>query len=546
MHPHMHSHPAHPAGPAHPARPVTVPAAGPSRRAVLRGTAAAGLMAGLGTLAGCGRRPTAQSAPTGPPRRGGRLRIGMVGAGKAESFNPSNAASALITLARVTAVFDSLVAIAPDLSPQPMLATSWTHDGTAGRWTFRLRPGVRWHDGTPFTADDVVYSLHWMSDPTNQLSTAVANVDLKHLAKPDPLTVVIPLLQPDLQFPLAIAATWIVKNGATGFAHPVGTGPFVFDSLTPGEISVCHRNPHYWDPGKPYVDGLVIQSIDDDTARVNALLGGQLDIVAQAPYAQARAYDGAGLRLLNSPSITAQAFYMAVDRKPFDDARVRQAMRLLADRKQLVDVALYGYGTVGNDLFGKGLQFYDDTIAQRERNVSEARELLAQAGHGSGLTVTLETAAAAPGMVEAATLFAQQAADGGVTVRVSQVDASSYFDPTVQYLKRPFGQTVWSGFASLAGFYQYAILPGGVGNETHWTSKQTARLVDSAVTSTNAADAARNWDAVQQEQWDSGGYLWWANTNNVDATSNQVAGITPSRYLNLGLPSGLTTVYFAS
>lgn len=530
----MHSHP------------LTAPPVRPSRRTVLRGTAAAGLAAGLSTLAGCGRRPTAKSAPVGPPRRGGRLRIGMVGAGKAESFNPSNAASALITLARVTAVFDSLVAIAPDLSPKPMLATSWTHDGTAGHWTFRLRPDVRWHDGSPFTADDVLYSLHWMSDPANQLSAAVANVDLKHLTKTDALTVVIPLLRPDLQFPLTIASTWIVKNGATDFAHPVGTGPFVFDSLTPGEISVCHRNPRYWDTGKPYVDGLVIQSIDDDTARVNALLGGQLDIVAQAPYAQARAYDGAGLRLLDSPSITAQAFYMAVDRKPFDDVRVRQAMRLLADRQQLVDVALYGYGTVGNDLFGKGLPFYDDAVAQRGRDVARAKELLAQAGHGSGLTVTLETAAAAPGMVEAATLFAQQAADAGVTVNVSQVDASSYFDPTVQYLKRPFGQTVWSGFASLSGFYEYAILPGGAANETHWNSKQTTRLVDDAITATNASDAATSWDAVQQEQWDTGGYLWWANTNNVDATSNQVAGITPSRYLNLGLPSGLTTVYFAS
>ncbi|MYS86921.1 ABC transporter substrate-binding protein [Embleya scabrispora] len=522
-------------------------ASGPSRRTVLRGAGAAGLLLGLGgALSACERRGSAATVPAGPPRRGGRLRIGMVGAGKSESFNPSGAASALINVARVTAVFDSLVAIGPDLNPRPMLALSWTPDDTAATWTFRLRPGVRWHDGKPFTAEDVIYSLNWMSDPSNQLSAAVTNVDLPRLAAPDPETVIVRLHRPDLLFPQAIAATWIVQSGATDFSRPVGTGPFVFDSLMPGQVSVCRRNPDYWDTGKPYVDSLVIQSISDDNARVNALLGGQIDMVAQIPYAQAKAYDGAGLRLLDSPGITAQGFYMAVDHKPFDDARVRQAMRLLVDRQQLVDVALYGYGTVGNDLFGRGLTYYADAIPQRKRDIARAKALLAQAGHGRGLTVTLETAPAAPGMVEAATLFAQQAADAGVTVHVSQVDASSYFDPTVQYLKRPFGQTLWAGFASLSSFYQYAILPDGPGNETHWNNGKTTELTDRAVSAADAQEAANNWNAVQQEQWDDGGYLWWANVDNVDAMSNQVAGITPSRYLNLGLPAGLTTVYFAS
>ncbi|MYS80352.1 peptide ABC transporter substrate-binding protein [Streptomyces sp. SID5474] len=381
----MHAHPQH-------AR-----ASGPSRRSVLRGAGAAGLLLGVGGLTACDRRESTAAAQAGPPRRGGRLRIGMVGAGKSESFNPSGAASALINVAQVTAVFDSLVAIGPDLSLRPMLALSWSSDDTATTWTFRLRPGVRWHDGKPFTADDVLYSLNWMSDPTNLLSVAVANVDLPQSAAPDPETVVVRLLRPDLLFPQAIAGTWIVQNRATDFSRPVGTGPFVFDSLMPGQVSVCRRNPHYWDTGKPYVDSLVIQSISDDNARVNALLGSQIDVVAQIPYAQAKAYDGAGLRLLDSPSIAAQGFYMAVDHKPFDDARVRQAMRLLVDRQQLVDVALYGYGTVGNDLFGRGLTYYADDIPQRKRNVAQAKALLAQASHEHGLTIDLETAPAAPG-----------------------------------------------------------------------------------------------------------------------------------------------------
>ncbi|MFI6317100.1 ABC transporter substrate-binding protein [Nonomuraea sp. NPDC050556] len=496
-------------------------------------------------LAGCAR-PQPKAVPAGPPRRGGRLRVGMVGAGKSESFNPSGAASAMINMAMTCAVFDSLVDIGPNLEIRPALATRWTPDKDARTWTFTLRQGVTWHDGRPLTAKDVLYTLRWMADPENQLSVSVANVDLDRVRAAGPHTIVVPLKSPDLLFPQTISSCWVVQDGATDFGEPVGTGPFVFASLDQGQQSVCRRNPAYWEPGKPYVDELVIQSIDDNTARVNALLGGQIDVLAQMPYTQARAHAGNGIRLLDSPSVAAQAFYMAVDRKPFDDVRVRQAMRLLVDRRQLVDVALFGFGTVANDLFGKGLEFYADTIPQRTRDVRRARELLAQAGYADGLTVTLETAAAAPGMVEAATLFAQQAKDGGVTINVSQVDATSYFDPTLQYLRRPFAQTFWAGFANLGSFYQYAALPDGYGNETHWTEARTGEQIAAATAASREAQAAAAWQAVQQEQWDTGGYIWWANVNNLDATSNRVAGITPSRYLSLGLPSGLANAYFTA
>ncbi|MEV6984109.1 ABC transporter substrate-binding protein [Sphaerisporangium sp. NPDC051017] len=470
----------------------------------------------------------------------------MLGAGKSESFNPSGATSALINMAMTCAVYDSLVDIGPNMEIRPALATRWTSDKDAQTWTLTLREGVTWHDGKPFTVQDVIYTLRWMADPDNQLSVSVANVDLDHVKATGPHSIVIPLKSPDLLFPQTISACWVVQDGTTDFSKPVGTGPFIFASLDQGRQSVCRRNPVYWDKGKPYVDELVIQSIDDNTARVNALLGGQIDVLAQMPFTQARAHASSGIRLLDTPSTASQAFYMAVDRKPFDDVRVRQAMRLLVDRRQLVDVALFGFGTVANDLFGKGLEFFADAIPQRKRDVQQARALLAQAGYADGLTVTLETAAVAPGMVEAATLFAQQAKDGGVTINVSQVDATSYFDPTLQYLQRPFAQTLWAGFANLANFYQYAVLPDGYGNETHWTKEQTGVQVAAAMAATRESAAQSAWLAVQQEQWDAGGYIWWANVNNLDATSSRVAGITPSRYLALGLPSGLANAYFTA
>ncbi|WP_214324244.1 ABC transporter substrate-binding protein [Nonomuraea sediminis] len=511
-----------------------------NRRALLKNS---GILLGTaGLLTACRQRSTI--GPVGAPRRGGTLRIGMLGAGKSESFNPSTTTSAMINLARAAAVFNPLVEIAPDLSLRPSLATAWHHDPTATRWTFALRPGVTWHDGKPFTADDVIHSLRWLSEPDNPLASSMANVDLKKTAKQDATTVVVALKSPDLDLPRTIAGNSIIQDGVTTFGRPVGTGPFVFDSFTPGQRSVCRRNPRYWSPGRPYLDELVISSIDDETARVNALLGGQIDVVCQMPYPQARAYQKSGaIRLLNSPSPAAHGFYMAVDAKPFDDVRVRQALRLLADRRQLVDVALYGFGAVGNDVFGSGLPYFDSGLPQRGRDVGKAKELLSAAGHGAGLTLTLETAAAAPGMVEAATLFAEQVKDAGVTIEVVQVDSASYFDPTVQYLRRPFGQTFWSGMTSLAGFYQFAVLPDGAGNETHWNDERTAGLYQQAVAAADPGQAARAWRAIQQEQWDNGGYIWWGSADNVDAVSARVGGITPSRYMSLGLPGSLVESY---
>lgn len=518
-----------------------------SRRNLLRGSAALGAVSAAGGLTSCGRQlVTTAGGPSGPPRRGGHLRVGMIGGGKDESFNPALATSALINVAMCCAVFDCLLSITPSGRLKPMLATSWSADAAARTWTFQLRPGVRWHDGTGFTADDVIYSLRWMATPGNALSPYVASVDLKHVRKTGPYTVVVPLKQANPTFPYRLSTAWIIKAKTTDFRKPVGTGPFVFGSLAPGEQSTCRRNRDYWDTGKPYVDTLTFYSLGDDTARLDALLAGEIDIMAQVPAAQARSQLYGDVRLIRSPGTTAQCFYTAVDRPPFDDVRVRQALGLLVDRQQLVDVALLGYGSVANDLFGKGLLYYDDSLPRRTRDVRKAKALLAEAGHGAGLTLNLQTSTVAPGMVEAATLFQQQARDANVRINVTQVAPTSYFDPTRDYLKMPFAQSFWQGFYTLTDFYTEAIVTGAYGDETHWASKHTDALVQAAITATDPDTARAAWARVQSEQYERGGYIWWGNVDNLDAASNKVGGLVPNPYMNLGLPTGLTDVFLVS
>jgi peptide/nickel transport system substrate-binding protein len=520
------------------------PLQGPSRRAFLHRTASAGLLLGAGAgLAACEHQTSALST-LAKPRRGGRLRIGITGAGNQESLNPSSAAYTLINLAMATAVFDTLIILNPDLSLAPGLATSWTSNRPATEWTFDLRPGVTWHDGKPFTASDVIYSLRWMAAPGNGLAGLVSNVDLAGIRQSGTSKVVVPLKTPDLLFPQTICDGYIIQDGEKNFVHPVGTGPFAFQSLIQGEHSVFLRNPHYWDHPKPYVDELIIYSLASDTARVDALISGQIDVCSQVPFTQARTGLGNGFSLLRSPGQSAYAFYMAVDKPPFDDVRVRQALRLLTDRQQLIDVALDGFGTVANDLYGRGLEFYDNGLPQHQHDVAEARSLLRAAGHGSGLTLDLQTSDIAPGVTAAAALFQQQAAAAGVTVNVTQANPSAYFNPAELYLKMPFAQTFWSGYNTLQLFYQYALMPGAAGNETHWDSNDTTSWIQAASSASSAAAAGRQWAAVQQQQWSEGGYIWWANVDNLDAASDQVGGIRPGPLLNLGLPTSLANAYF--
>ncbi len=201
----------------------------------------------------------------------------------------------------------------------------------------------------------------------------------------------------------------ITKNGYKNFAKPIGTGPFKFKSFEIGVRSLCVRNPDYWQNGKPYVDEWEDISIDDNSARLNALLGGQIDMMSQLDFAQAKAQKKTKkIQVIDAPSPAYQVFIMRVDRPPFNDVNVRQAMRLIVDRQALINVALGGFGTVGNDLFGYNLPYYAKSLKPREQDIDQAKSLLKKAGK-SNLAVTLQTSDIVPGFTQAATLFAQQA-----------------------------------------------------------------------------------------------------------------------------------------
>jgi peptide/nickel transport system substrate-binding protein len=512
-----------------------------TRRRLLGSAAAAGLALGAGgVLAACGGDDDEAAVTatgggdTGGPTTGGRLRVGHVGAGKGESFNPARGSS-FIDASRYFNVFDPLSRVGPTLEVEPGLALEWTPNEDSTVWEVTLRPDVTWHDGKPFTADDVIYTFGEMADPKHVSHASVTNINLRDVKKVDDLTLEIPLKSPNARLfdSFVQQNTVIVQDGAKDFTNPVGTGPFVFGSFTVGERSLCTKNPDYWEEGKPYVDEWEDISIDDNSARLNALLAGEVDMISQIPFAQAKQQQETGeIQVIVAESPALQVFLMAVDIEPFDDPLVRQAFRLIPDRQALIDSALFGFGSVGNDLAGKGLPFYAEDLAPREQDLEQAAALLRQAGK-ENLEVTLHTSDIVPGFVEAATLFAQQAQGAGVKVEVKREPANAYFDTSLLYTKLDFAQSFWT-YSSIPLWYEQALLSDAVWNETHWRHPETDRLIREAQGAPDEATATELWHQIQEIQYEEGGYIVWAYQSLVDGAAQNVQGIVPSSFFNLG------------
>ena len=508
----------------------------PTRAEFIKGAAGLGATLLVGGLAGCGSSSGASQSTTSSatPRRGGTLKIAYIGGGSSETLDP-NGPVADIDDARAENLFDPLALLNNDLSLKHMLADSFEPNAKADEWTVRLRSGVTFHDGSPLTADDVIYSLRRITNPKLGLvGLYVANfINAAEIRKLDPLTLRIPLTQPNTQLPYFLAADYmaIIKDGTTNFAHPIGTGPFRFVNWKPGQYSVFDRNQNYWQHGTPYLDSLELLSIPDPTARYDALLAGQVDGIESISYAEASSQKQAGqIRVLEGEGSNMVPIYMAVDLEPFTDVRVRQAMRLLADRPQLVEEAQSGYGTLGNDNYGKSLPYYDTSIPQRTQDLEKAKFLLKAAGK-EGLKVTLNTSTVATGMLESATVFARQAAGAGVTVTLNQQPPSIYFGPV--YLKQNFAQSEWFTLPILNQYAQ-SLVNGAPFNETHWHNAQFQSLYDQALAETDSGKRQDLYNELQTLLWNDGGYLIWGFYPVIDGLSKQVGGIEPSPLGPLG------------
>ena len=491
-------------------------------------------MAGTGgLLAACGGSssgPTQHLDASRRVRRGGNLKLGLTGGSSSDTLDPHKSLTYIDT-SRLQSLYQPLVQLDAQAQVEYVLAESITpHQGSLSEWVIRLRPGVTWHNGKDFTASDVLFSFQRVFSNGFTGKFGLGPIDLAKTKALDPHTVLVQLTKPFSSFAEQLAAFWYnLYIAPEGFnpAKPVGTGAFVYQSFTPGQRSVFTRNPHYWKSGLPHVDTLTIIDFSDNTTLQDALTtsviqgAGALD----GPQIASLATSG-GIKTVVSHSGEIVPFTMRVDQAPFNDVNVRQAMRLLVDRPQLIDSALDGYGVVANDLFSPYDPDFDHSLVRpAQGDIQQAKFLLKKAGH-DGLTVALTTSAVATGTVAMATVLAAQAKAAGVTVKLSNVPAGTFFGPN--YLKWSFSQDYYNYYPYLAQVAE-SMLKASPFNETHTNNPHYTNLYNQANATANPSLRKEIITEMQNFDFTEGGYIVPAYIDVLDAYSDTITGYTAGK-----------------
>jgi peptide/nickel transport system substrate-binding protein len=469
----------------------------------------------------------------GKPKKGGTLQAGLTGGTGSDTVDAHKGVDN-VDFARIIALYDPLIGYNLQAQNELRLAESITPNKDATVWTVRLRPGVTFHNGKPLTAADVIYSLTRIIKNNYAGASSLQSVDVNGIKALDSRTVRLPCHHPYATLPDAMTGYYyymgIVPVGYDP-KSPVGTGPFKYQSFTPGQQSTFVRNEHYWDNSDgPYVQTLVITDYPDETSQVNAFLSGQADVINLLSATSIPEVRGAG-NILVADGGGMTPFTMRVDRPPFNDPRVRQAFRLVCNRPQMMELIFGGRGTLGNDIFSPYDPEIDHAIPQRHQDIPQAKALLKAAGQ-EGLTVQLVTADIAQGTLKVAQVFAQQAAAAGVTVNLRQVTSTEFYGNN--YLKWVFAQDYWYYSKYLPQVAQ-ATLPVSPFNETHWDDPAYNKLYSRAIATVNPVARAAIAHEMQLIDHSIGGYIIPYFPPTIDGYAKNINGVRPTKVgLSLG------------
>lgn len=466
-----------------------------TRRTVLAGAAAFGATLGFESAF------SSVMAAAATPRQGGVLRVSVDQAAGVLNplltrVNPEYLVSELL--------YSGLTRLRRDMSAEPDLAASWSTSPDLVTWTFKLRPQLVFHDGTPCTAKDVEASFHRMLDPKTG-SAARTNIGpIKDVTASDATTVVFTLRGPYADLPVALAYTnakiipaAIANGDMSVLSHSAnGTGPFKLVSFEPEREIVAERNPHYWDPARPHVDRVEVLVYPDPTAAASALIAGETDLLSEAQPAQfGRLKSAKGVTPLRVPSGQFLNVNMACYAEPFSDMRIRQALALTVDRKAMVDFVAEGYGTPGNDTpISPAYHFYHP-LPLKQRNIPAARKLLAEAGHPNGMDLTLVASVNPSTRAQLAVAMREMAKDAGFRIKVQTMPHATYLAQV--WKKGHFYVGFYNMQATADAIFSLLYTSDAAWPETRWDNKNFDKLIEQARVTT---DEAKRADLYAQAQ----------------------------------------------
>jgi peptide/nickel transport system substrate-binding protein len=431
------------------------------------------------------------------------------------------------------AVYNRLVDVDDNFNVLPELATEWSVSPDGLTWTFKLREGVKFHSGKDFSSADVVYSFKRLLDEaTGSGARAVlAFLDPDGIKAPDATTVTFTTKTPVVELPVLITNkfTNIVPDGAKKEdlqLHGDGTGPFMQEQFTPNApVRILRKNPNYWDAGKPKADCLRITVAQEAVAAVAAMKSGQVDLMLNVdPSVIGTLKDDASVKLLETGASNSMTVSMWIDTKPFDDPKVREALKLVVDRQAMIDTVLLGFGEPGAD---NPVPLTNPASYLKEapkQDIEKAKALLAEAGYADGLKFDLYTAEGVPGMVRMAQVYAEMAKPAGIDINVVVTPAESFWDDV--WLKKPIVTSAWSMRPPGEGL-AVAYTQTAKWKETHWERPDYDALLLKANTTVDGAERTKLYQDAGKMLATEGGLILPMFVHQVLALRAACDGYTP-------------------
>jgi peptide/nickel transport system substrate-binding protein len=451
-------------------------AKGASRREILRTLAAAGMMSltGGGLLAASG-----PARAQGTPKQGGKIRVATQSSSTADTLDPAKGALGT-DYVRCNMFYSGLTELDAHLGAQMALAESLdTKDATV--WVAKLRKGVQFHDGKPFTPADVVYSIMRHKDPATASKAKTLADQIKEVKATGPNEVTITLMGPNADLPviLADAHFLIIKDGTKDFTTAIGTGPFKVKSFSPGMSTVGVRNEHYWKPGLPHLDEIELVGISDESARVNALLSGDVQLInAVSPRSTARIKGTPGYTVLETKTGEYTDLIVRDQNGITSKPDFRRGMMYLQNREQMRSAIFQGYGAIGNDQpIDPTNKYYFAGLPQRTYDVDKAKFYFQKAKVDS-TPIQIFASPAADGSVEMATLLQQSAQQAGLNLQVMRVPADGYWSN--HWMKHPLGYGAVNARPSADVLFTQFFKSDAPWNEANWKSAQFDQMLVAA------------------------------------------------------------------
>ncbi len=488
------------------------------------------LLAAAATVPLLGRRAHAEDTP----RKGGTLRLGLAGGVPTDTLDFTITTD---TVGVVTnfALFSGLIENGPDNKPIPELAESWEAKPGAAEWVLNLRKGVPFTNGREFAADDAVYSLNLHRGPGNKSGAAgsmKAITDVKKLG-PNQIQITLAAGDADLPYTLSDYHIMMVPDGYKDWANPVGTGAFTIDQFDPGVRIAFKRNPNYWKPDRGHLDAAVITVINDTSARFNALLSGQVDVISRVdPKAVALLKRNPHLEIVQAPGGWFANLPMMMDRDPYSNPDIRKALKLAINRQEVLKTMFSGYGKLGNDHpIPVGDPFFNSELKQTEYDPDQAQFHFKKAGLADPHIVLQASDAAFGGAVDLAQLYQANAAKAGIPIEIKKEPADGYWDNV--WLKGSFITSYWGGRPAATQMLGIAFKSDAVWNETHYRNPHFDDLLAAARAELDEAKRRQAIWEMQAMLHDDGGALIPAFRDWLDAHTDRVGGHTPHNGFDL-------------